>query len=407
MARTLANEGLSLTGQARPEETRKYDEPGDEHTRRPRGHEAAIKPNGDALINSTLVHRFGFTTDRAALRQLPLRDASAILVLADADDESRQMDTQITDAEVLASAMLLRSMIEHDASMRRNVQRKFSSVVDAAVQREQPPVTMIVEFTDALTRRLLTQRLDGGTVRRMRTARRCRPPSTCCTFTETTSRPPHSPLDALACLVVCDAPFLLGAHGTVGLITCRASQVLEQHELHSSDSDNDPAAAASFSSAAATATAAATVVAASRTKASAMRAAVGAATSLSSKRAVRRAQTSDVALFSFYDLSGRCSSKGLGVLIGWRRQPRRADAPSLSRLPSGDAFDRAHSRKGNGANHFSLGRAAFTALSAGARAAGDAHEAVVPNAQAHLTARRPTRRAGWGRRSTRRTRRCA
>ena len=127
-----------------------------------------------------------------------------------------------------------------------------------------------------------------------------------------------------------------------------------------------------------------------------MRAAVGAATSLSSKRAVRRAQTSDVALFSFYDLSGRCSSKGLGVLIGWRRQPRRADAPSLSRLPSGDAFDRAHSRKGNGANHFSLGRAAFTALSAGARAAGDAHEAVVPNAQAHPHGSTANGQAGGG-----------
>lgn len=142
-----------------------------------------------ALRNARLVHRVGITTDHVALKKLPLERAVAVVVAADVDDyemdtqvltslpeipardlraplpayapsspptlnlnhsetQSRRIaEAQISDSEVITSAMLLRSMLEKCAALE-------------CKRRGRPadePVTLCIEFRDVLTRRLLLQ----------------------------------------------------------------------------------------------------------------------------------------------------------------------------------------------------------------------------------------------------------
>ena len=100
---------------------------------------------GEGLSNLRLHHIVGFPTDESALRRLPLHRAAAAIVSADVDTED--VDTQITDSEVIASAHLLMSIFR--ARGLRELRR-------TGVRR--PPLRLLVEFNDVLTKRLLERR---------------------------------------------------------------------------------------------------------------------------------------------------------------------------------------------------------------------------------------------------------
>ena len=80
----------------------------------------------------------GFPTDERALQRLPIDQAIAAIVSADVDAED--VDTQITDSEVVISALQLRKLID-----------------ETPRARNETPFSLIVEFNDVLTRRLLAR----------------------------------------------------------------------------------------------------------------------------------------------------------------------------------------------------------------------------------------------------------
>ena len=120
-----------------------------------------------------LCHLVGFATDETALRRLPLDDATAAIVSADVDQT--EVDTQLTDAEVITSALLLRQLYEARARQRERGAQTDRSGGDGgcasggggdAQAAPQPPFPIVIEFNDVLTRRLLTRQpdlLDGAT----------------------------------------------------------------------------------------------------------------------------------------------------------------------------------------------------------------------------------------------------
>ncbi len=104
------------------------------------------------LRNARLVHKEGITTDHVALKKLPLDRATAVIVAADVDDV--EADTQISDSEVITTAMLLRSMIERAAAHAYPAEKRRRKELGLPPRQ---PVTLCLEFRDVLTRRLLRQ----------------------------------------------------------------------------------------------------------------------------------------------------------------------------------------------------------------------------------------------------------
>jgi hypothetical protein len=94
------------------------------------------------LRNLRLKHIVGFPTDELAIRRLPLRRAVGAIVSADVD--TTDVDTQITDSEVLTSAHLLRRIYEPIAA---------AECTRYATPRA--PLSLVIEFNDVLTKRLL------------------------------------------------------------------------------------------------------------------------------------------------------------------------------------------------------------------------------------------------------------
>ena len=89
-----------------------------------------------------LHHIVGVPTDDGALKRLPLARAAAAIVSADVDTES--VDTQITDSEVIISSrMLMEIYSAHAAKAFRRTRLRH------------PPLALICEFNDVLTKRLL------------------------------------------------------------------------------------------------------------------------------------------------------------------------------------------------------------------------------------------------------------
>jgi hypothetical protein len=96
------------------------------------------------LTNCTLEHVYGFTTDERAMRKLPLSKADSAVVVADTTnkddaDANGGEELQIADAEAITSTVLLRRLRQEIESERPNV----------------PQLTIVTEFVDLLTRRLL------------------------------------------------------------------------------------------------------------------------------------------------------------------------------------------------------------------------------------------------------------
>lgn len=137
----LAVEGLNLYGERLVDDDGGGIAPAPSASRRgPRG-DSAVDGATRALHNIRLKHFVGFPTDEAAIRRLPLRRAVAAIVSADVD--TNDVDTQITDSEVITSAHLLR--------------RVYEPLAAAEVARVGPmqPLSLVVEFNDVLTKRLL------------------------------------------------------------------------------------------------------------------------------------------------------------------------------------------------------------------------------------------------------------
>jgi hypothetical protein len=108
-----------------------------------RGEEAEV-----GLHNCTLTHVYGYTTDEKAIRRLPLHRADAAVVVADASEDDHEAhggsELQIADSEALTSTILLRRL-------RSEIERSTPTV---------PPLTIVTEFVDLLTRRLLERQKD-------------------------------------------------------------------------------------------------------------------------------------------------------------------------------------------------------------------------------------------------------
>jgi len=103
------------------------------------------------LQNCTLYHLYGYTTDEKAIRRLPLSRADAAVVVADANSNENEDDAlggaelQIADSEALTSTILLRRLrIEFERSAAKPL----------------PALTIVTEFVDLLTRRLLERQSD-------------------------------------------------------------------------------------------------------------------------------------------------------------------------------------------------------------------------------------------------------
>ena len=127
----LASEGLDLNGRAL-----ELDADGSRATER-------------GLDHCTLVHVYGYTTDERAMRRLPIASANAAVVVADsnANEDSEALggaELQIADSEALTSTILLR---------RLRAELSGSGVAG-------PPLTIVTEFVDLLTRRLFERQPD-------------------------------------------------------------------------------------------------------------------------------------------------------------------------------------------------------------------------------------------------------
>jgi hypothetical protein len=102
------------------------------------------KAKAHQIRHVRLKHIVGFATDEAALSRLPFDAATAAIVSSDVD-EAEDVDTQITDSEVITSALLLRELYE---AAHRDEQPSSSPV---------QPFPIVVEFNDVLTRRLFSR----------------------------------------------------------------------------------------------------------------------------------------------------------------------------------------------------------------------------------------------------------
>ena len=129
----LANEGLNLDGSSLDN----GGGGGDDDARR-----SSADKHDEGLVNLRIRHVVGVPTDDGALKRLPLGRAAAAIVSADVDSED--VDTQITDSEVITSAHLLTEI--YSAHARREYR---------ATGVRGKPLTLICEFNDVLTKRLL------------------------------------------------------------------------------------------------------------------------------------------------------------------------------------------------------------------------------------------------------------
>ena len=153
---TLAVDGLALDGSSIEDGGLDADEAEDEAGVSPRsrsapavsvamqqeGGQAQVTEADEGLVNLRLKHIIGFATDDGALKRLPFARAIAAIVSADVDTED--VDTQITDSEVITSAHLLGSIYQAHAS--KEYRRTGIRC---------PPLTVLVEFNDVLTKRLV------------------------------------------------------------------------------------------------------------------------------------------------------------------------------------------------------------------------------------------------------------
>ena len=125
----LASEGLALDGAAIQPKAGEEDDPS--------------IPREVGLANCTLYHVYGYTTDERAMRRLPLARADAAVVVADANEDDVEAlggaELQIADSEALTSTVLLRRL-------RVEIEKDYP---------QAPPLTVVTEFVDLLTRRLL------------------------------------------------------------------------------------------------------------------------------------------------------------------------------------------------------------------------------------------------------------
>ena len=125
----LASEGLALDGSAMKPKEGEEDDPD--------------VPKDVGLSNCQLIHIYGYTTDERAMRRLPLARADAAVVVADANEDDVEAlggaELQIADSESLTSTILLRRL-------RTEIELGFPDC---------PPLTIVTEFVDLLTRRLL------------------------------------------------------------------------------------------------------------------------------------------------------------------------------------------------------------------------------------------------------------
>lgn len=110
-------------------------------------------PTGDegdekGLVNCRLEHVYGYTTDERAMRRLPLARADAAVVVADTNEDDAGgglgeggggAELQIADSEALTSTILL---------------RRLHAEISLG-QKDAPTLTIVTEFVDLLTRRLL------------------------------------------------------------------------------------------------------------------------------------------------------------------------------------------------------------------------------------------------------------
>ena len=108
------------------------------------------------LRNVEVKHLVGFCTDDSVLRDTPIGEADAVIVNADVDVSAEEGSTgggggaelQIADSEAITSTILLRRF-RHEAE-----------ALAKAEGRTLRPITIVTEFVDLLTRRLLDRQSD-------------------------------------------------------------------------------------------------------------------------------------------------------------------------------------------------------------------------------------------------------
>lgn len=101
----------------------------------------------EGLQHLTLKHLVGYTTDEAAIRHLPLERAVAAIISADVAG-TEDVDSQITDSEVINTVHLLRTIYEPLVAADHSQHM-------AAHGSPRLPLNLAVRFDDVLTRRLL------------------------------------------------------------------------------------------------------------------------------------------------------------------------------------------------------------------------------------------------------------
>ena len=111
------------------------------------------------LENVRLEHLVGYSTDETSIRRLPLQDAAAAIVCADGG-QLNKADTQIDDADVMSTTLILRRVYESRMRRLRRMKRDRATVGEGASAARNLPLTLVIEFNDSLTRRLLRRRPD-------------------------------------------------------------------------------------------------------------------------------------------------------------------------------------------------------------------------------------------------------
>lgn len=223
------------------------------------------------LRNLRLKHIVGFSTDELAIRRLPLRRAVGAIVSADVD--TTDVDTQITDSEVLTSAHLLRRIYEPIAA---------AECTRYATPRA--PLSLVIEFNDVLTKRLLEAQPRLLEPRNSSGAKYVDVLTFHRQYLETASLA----LSAHSYKSWATMCRLLDAHGGADLARVPAAQVLEPHELLQPRTPYGDVP-------------------------------------------LDASESGGGELFSFHELSVRVAKRGRGVLVGWQRQ---ADVREMGAAPS-------------------------------------------------------------------------
>ena len=106
------------------------------------------------LRNARVTQHTGFTTDENAMKKLPIGRANAVVVVADTNPNDSVSgnggaELQIADSECLTSTILLRRI--HSVTAKQ---------MAADGKPPPPPLTLVTQFEDLLTRRLLERQPD-------------------------------------------------------------------------------------------------------------------------------------------------------------------------------------------------------------------------------------------------------